>query len=294
MPAGPVDEMPPVRNHQFRPVAESYNPARCDSVKVTLRIAAVQAEASPGEVNHNIAKAVDFIQRASSEKVDVIVFPEAFVTGYDDAAFTGSLPASAELDWLDRVQEAVDVTGLLVILNTALDRGGRSTLTDIVLAPGRAPVLAYDKQHLYDSERRWFTAGDHGCSLSAGDLKLGLSVCYDANFPEHAAAAAFNGAVVYINSGAYFPGGEHRRDLHYAARALDNGMYVVFSGLIGGTHQFIGGSAVFNPLGQRIAHVPTAEGMAIADIDPNLISRIRSEQPMWADRRVSLGEYEHH
>lgn len=205
MPAGPVDEMPPVRNHQFRPVAESYNPARCDSVKVTLRIAAVQAEASPGEVNRNIAKAVDFIQRASSEKVDVIVFPEAFVTGYDDAAFTGSLPASAELDWLDRVQEAVDVTGLLVILNTALDRGGRSTLTDIVLAPGRAPVLAYDKQHLYDSERRWFTAGDHGCSLSAGDLRLGLSVCYDANFPEHAAAAAFNGAVVYINSGAYFP-----------------------------------------------------------------------------------------
>ncbi len=182
-------------------------------MKVILRIAAVQAEASTGGVDHNIAKAVDFIQRASAEKVDVIVFPEAFVTGYDDAAFTGPLPASKDLDWLDPVQQAVDETGMLVVLNTALDRGGSSTLTDIVLAPGSGPVLAYDKQHLYDSERRWFTAGDHGCSLSAGDLKLGLSVCYDANFPEHAAEAAVNGAIVYINSGAYFPGGEHRRDL---------------------------------------------------------------------------------
>ncbi|WP_298744861.1 nitrilase-related carbon-nitrogen hydrolase [uncultured Microbacterium sp.] len=103
-------------------------------MKVILRIAAVQAEASTGGVDHNIAKAVDFIQRASAEKVDVIVFPEAFVTGYDDAAFTGPLPASKDLDWLDPVQQAVDETGMLVVLNTALDRGGSSTLTDIVLS----------------------------------------------------------------------------------------------------------------------------------------------------------------
>lgn len=263
-------------------------------MRVTLRIAAVQAEACTGAVDHNIAKVADFIGRASAEQVDVIVFPEAFVTGYGDAAFTGPLPPSAELDWLAPVQEAVDDTAMLVVLNTALDRGGSRTLTDIVLAPGSAPFLAYDKQHLYDSERTWFTTGNHGCSVSVGGLELGLSVCYDANFPEHAAAAASNGAVVYINSGAYFPGGEHRRDLHYAARALDNGMYVVFSGLIGGTHGFIGGSAVFDPLGRRIAHVPTAEGLAVADIDPGLISRIRSEQRMWADRRIGLGEYEHH
>lgn len=258
---------------------------------MVLRIAAVQAEARTDTVSYNISKALDFIRRAAAKKVNVIVFPEAFVTGYDDAVFTRPLPSSTDLEWLDPIQQAANEEGILVILNTALDRGETRTLTSIVITPGSNPTLAYDKQHIYDSERRWFKAGNHGSSLSAGGVKLGLSICYDANFPEHAAVAASNDVIVYINSGAYFQGGEHRRDLHYAARALDNGMYVVFSGLIGGKNQFIGGSAVFDPLGRRIAHVPTTEGMAIADIDPDLVYRIRSDQRMWADRRVDLGEF---
>lgn len=264
----------------------------CDDDTVSLRIAAVQAEARTGAVEQNISKAAGFIRQAASEQVDVIVFPEAFVTGYDDDAFAGPLPSSRELSWLDPVQEAVDETGMTVVLNTALARDDSRTLTDVVVSPGGSPVLAYDKQHLYDSERTVFTPGNAGFSLAVNGVELGLSVCYDANFPEHAAAAAANNVSVYVNSGAYFPGGEHRRDLHYAARALDNGMYVVFSGLVGGTKGFIGGSAVFDPVGRRIAHVPTREGLAVARIDPAVITQTRAEQRMWTDRRASLGAYD--
>ncbi len=42
--------------------------------------------------------------------VDVIVFPEAFLTGYDQEIFAGALPSAHELSWLDPVQEAVDET----------------------------------------------------------------------------------------------------------------------------------------------------------------------------------------
>lgn len=52
---------------------------------MVLRIAAVQAEARTDTVSYNISKALDFIRRAAAKKVNVIVFPEAFVTGYDDA-----------------------------------------------------------------------------------------------------------------------------------------------------------------------------------------------------------------
>jgi len=272
----------------------SAEPNGCDDAGVTLRIAAVQAEPVVGAVAHNLSKAAALTRAAASHGVEVVVLPEAFTTGYDDEVFAGSLPSADDLRWLGPIREAVDETGVLVVLNTALDRGDRRTLTDVIVVPGGPPVVAYDKQHLYESERRVFTPGDRGFSFTKNGVELALSVCYDANFPEHAAAAATAGAIVYVNSGAYFPGGEHRRDLHYAARALDNGVFVVFSGLVGGAQGFIGGSAVFDPTGRRIAHVSGLEGMAIADIDPAVVDRVRRDQRMWADRRSDLGGHARH
>ena len=261
---------------------------------MSLRIATVQAEAAPGAIDLNLAKARKFISRAAAEGADIVVFPEAFVTGYDDKVFLAPLPTLADLTWLSPVQHVVDETGVVTVLNSALDRGGHRSLTDLVVTPGRPPITEYDKQHLYNRERAIFAAGVRGFSFTLKATELALSVCYDANFPEHAAAAAANGATVYINGGAYFPGGAHRRDLHHAARALDNGMYVVFSGLVGAPSNFIGGSAIFDPLGQRIAHVPTFEGIAIADLDPDVVAQARSDQRMWADRRASLGAHLHY
>lgn len=256
---------------------------------MTVRIATVQAEATPGDLEANLSEAVRWIDLAAEHRADVIVFSEAFTTGYDESAFAGPLPSAADTDWFAPIQRAVDRTGMVAILNTALDRGDRRTLTDVIVAPGRAPLVAYDKQHLYDSERAVFAAGDGGFSFVVNDLRIALSVCYDADFPEHAAAAAAAGADVYVNSGAYFPGGADRRDLHYAARALDNGMYVVFSGLVGAPHDFIGGSAVFDPSGRRIAAVDGVEGLAVDDLGREEITRTRESQRMWADRRDDLG-----
>jgi len=245
-----------------------------------MRVAAVEAEALPGEVERNLEAAVRLIARA---RADLIVFPEAFVTGYDDAVFRGALP-SDDLAWVEPVQRAADECGSVVVLNTALQRG---TLTNVVLAPRAEPWLAYDKQHIYALEREHFTPGERGASFTLAGIECALSICYDANFPEHAAAAAADGALVYLASGAYFPGGETRRDLHYGSRALDNGMYVVFAGLLGAPHDFIGGSAIFDPLGNKIA--TARDGLAIADIDPAQVHAARDSQRMWADRRPTLG-----
>ncbi|MCJ1707242.1 carbon-nitrogen hydrolase family protein [Microbacterium sp. VKM Ac-2923] len=259
---------------------------------MTVRIASVQAEAVPGAVEHNVARAARFVADSSAAAADVVLFPEAFLTGYDKTVFAGVLPHLEHRTWLQPLQTAVDETGVTAVVNTALQAGEHRTLTDLLIVPGRRPHPAYAKQHLHAPEREIFTPGTRGYSFGVGDLRFALSVCYDANFPEHAAAAAAAGATVYLNSGAYFPGGERRRDLHLAARALDNGMYVVYSGLVGAPSDFIGGSAVFDPLGRRIADVTEREGLAIAEIDPALVDEARRDQRMWSDRRTDLGAYE--
>ncbi len=70
-------------------------------------------------------------------------------------------------------------------------------------------------------------------------------------------------------------------------------MYVVFSGLVGAPYDFIGGSAVFDPLGRRVASVEHREGIAVVDIDPELIATVRDDQRMWRDRRPDLGPHRH-
>jgi predicted amidohydrolase len=260
---------------------------------VTLRIATVQAEARPGDVASNALRAAEFVTRAQAERADLVVFPETFLTGYDTDVFAGPLPHIDDPEPFAPIQRSVDRTGTVAIVNCALDHGGHRSLTDVLVIPNRPLIAAYAKQHLYAPERALFSPGTRGFTFTLKGVRIALSVCYDANFPEHAAAAAAAGADVYVNSGAYFPGGEQRRDLHYAARALDNGIYVIFSGLVGAPHDFIGGSAVFDPLGTRIARVDDREGLVVVDIDPFAIASARRQQTMWNDRRSDLGPYAH-
>jgi len=255
-----------------------------------LRVAAVQAQAVPGDLAGNLAATVAWIDQAADRGAALVVFPEAFTTGYDEDVFAGALP-SADLAWCEPVQAAADRTRVVVFLSTPLDHGTHRTLSTVVFRPGRAPVAAYDKQHLDEGEQRLFTPGEHGTTMLVEDVNVALSICYDASFPEHAAQAAVDGADLYVNSGAYFPGGEHRRDLQLAARALDNGLYVVHAGLIGGSHDFVGGSAAFDPEGQVLEQLPAGvEGLLLVDVDRIRIAQVRVEQRMWLYRRSSLGK----
>lgn len=256
-------------------------------------VAAGQAEAAAGELDANVATAVRLARLAGSQGVRLLVLPEAFLTGYDEAVFAGTLPTPEHLagPLLDPLREVSAATGTTVVLSTALQRGEHRVLSSVVVQPGGSVVAPYDKQHLDGAEKDHFTAGGHGASIEVDGLELGLSICYDGCFPEHARAAADDGAVGYLSSVAYFPGGAHRLGLYYAARALENGFYVIVSGLTGrcGSGSFIGGSAVYDPEGRPLARLGEEEGLAIAELDPALVAETRVRHPMHHDHRPSLG-----
>ncbi|WP_418062286.1 carbon-nitrogen hydrolase family protein [Pimelobacter simplex] len=230
-------------------------------------VAALQAEARSGELAHNVATAARLVRQAAAR---VAVLPEAFLTGYDAAAFAAP-PTLATLSGpvLDPLRAAAADAGTTVVASTALAReGGRRTLSLVVVEPDGTTTAPYDKQHLDGDEPDWFVAGDHPATLTVDGRVLGLSICRDGSIPSHAAAAAAAGATVYLASVAYFPGGARRLDVTYAARALDHGLHVVVAGLTRrcGPHTFIGGSAVYAPDATAIVRLGEREGVARADV----------------------------
>jgi predicted amidohydrolase len=231
-----------------------------------VRVAAVQAEAVPGDVEANLAAAARWVRAAADRGAELVVFPEAFTTGYDLDILAGDLPA-ADLRWAAPVQAAVDATGVTAVVNSAMQDRDRRTLSSVVLRPGVEPSAPYAKQNLHGEEAQLFAPGEGPASIEVGGVVVAISVCADADAPAHAAEAAARGADVYLNSGAWFPGAERRRDEQHATRASDNGLYVVFAGLLGAPHDFIGGSAVFDPTGRILDQVaPGVEGLAVAEV----------------------------
>ncbi|MFS3130135.1 carbon-nitrogen hydrolase family protein [Nocardioides sp. Bht2] len=253
-----------------------------------MRIAVGQGTAEAGEIAVNVASSARLARSAADAGAELLVLPEAFLSGYCRASFEAAPPTLAALTVaLTPLAQVARERQLTVVVSTPVQREQSRTLSTVVVRPDGSVSAPYDKQHLSGYEHDYFVAGTHGASISLGTVEAGLAICYDSSFPEHARAAAVDGAVLYAISAAFFPGGGHRRDLYAASRALDNGMYVAFSGLTGscGDEQFIGGSAIYDPEGRCLARLGTDEGVVVAELDPAVVAQTRRDHPMLADLR---------
>lgn len=260
-----------------------------------MRVAAVQAESVAGDVAHNVASAVSWVDAAGQRGAGLVVLPELFLPGYDPGTLRerpDDCDVTADDARLQPLSEAARRHGAAVVVGASV-RSADDTRSLVLLAFSAAGAVsvAYAKQHLWDEERSIFTPGTRGATLDLDDWPLGLGVCYDGCFPEHARAATDAGALAYLCPSAYVVGSEHRRDLYYAARALDNAIYVVMAGLVGrcGSLAFSGGTAVYDPQGRAVARVESGEGLAVADLSRDEIDEARRINPYDRDRPQTLG-----
>lgn len=265
-----------------------------------LTVAAVQARPVPGDVAGNAHAAARLVGRAAGARV--VVLPELFLPAYHPPTL-GADPAGTDVaadpdgrvddPRLDPLRAAARDAGAAVVIGAAVrhpDR--RRTISSLVVDPAGTVTAAYDKQQLWSGERELFDAGRRGATLMVDQWRFGLGICYDGCFPEHGRAAAADGAHGYLCPSGYLAGSAHRRDLYYAARALDNTMFVVFANAVGGTDpwRFNGGAAIYDPEGRPLARgADTGEDVLVASLDPGVLADTRAAHTMLLDRLPDAG-----
>ncbi|MEM6514484.1 MAG: carbon-nitrogen hydrolase family protein [Pseudomonadota bacterium] len=224
-----------------------------------MRIAAVQLRSVPGDVAANTERHLLAAATAARESVQLVVFPELSLTGYEPT-MADDLALSLDDPQLDRFLRASTDLGLILAIGIPMRADGKPTITQAFFQPADEPLI-YSKQHLHDDELPFFQTGKPPIYLEHGAERLVPAICYEALLPEHIEQSAGLGATTYLASVAKPAEAVERAHADFPDVARRHGFSIVMCNAVGPSDNFnsAGGSAVWNKDGACLAMASETE-----------------------------------
>jgi len=269
-------------------------------MKLTIGLAQISPRL--GDVQANLGKHLEFVERAAGQGVQLLVFPELSLTGYmlqdlvhevaclpGDPLFVPLLEASHKLD--------------LIVGFAERDVRGRLFTAGVYLAQGRI-VHVHRKVYLptygmFD-EGRDFDWGEEVRAFDTRFGRAGLLICEDFWHASPPYLLWLDRAdLLLLTSASPGRGMDHRgklgssRFVELVNQAYANlfGCFVVHVNRVGFEDgvNFWGGSTVFGPDGELIAQAPYfEEALLVTTLDLSALRRARARLPLLRDERPEL------
>jgi len=249
-----------------------------------MRIGHCQLDSKCGDFEANLGKVIQGLERADRDRVEVLCFPECFLTGYPDteeparkSAF--ATDSSQMLKVLDRTARfhATAIVGFNEL------RGKDLYNTAAVLHKGHI-LGTYSKCSAYQSFHK---QGRDFPVFERSGVKFGVIICSDGGYIEPARILALKGAKVifaphynYITKEYLLTHFQEVRADH-VARAIENRVYFVRGNNVNlgkdpGITRYdgvgYGDSYIVDPYGEIVVRSRRfREDFIFADIDPNMV-----------------------
>ena len=245
----------------------------------SFNLGLAQIKTRLGDVRANLDKHLAYIDEAAKRDVDVLVFPELSLTGYvlQDLVPTVAHKPSAE-DPVFKELLAASRDRAIDLVVGFVDEDARSRFFIGAAYISRGEVVhvhhkVYLPTYTMFHDGRFFAWGDSVRAFDTRFGRFGVLICEDAWFPEPAAAARAQGAqiLLVLNASPYHQGKRADRAAVLGARALENGVPLVYCNLIGGQDDllFDGQSMLFAADGSLTACAPAfAEHLLLIDVHP--------------------------
>ncbi len=252
-----------------------------------MRIAAVQHDIVWEDPPATLAHLDDHVVRAAATGADLVVLTEMFATGFSMATDRTAQPEDGQIvTWMRRTAAT---HGIHLAGSVAIDPGDGGMPVNRLLVVGPERVEArYDKIHpfSYSGEHERFRAGSEPTTVTLGEFRFGLTVCFDLRFADlyWQLAADVDAYLVVANWPASRR--EHWQRL-LPARAIENQAYVIGVNRVGrgGSLDYLGDSCIIDPLGETLAAASRVETILVADLDRAKVADTRTSYPFMADRR---------
>jgi predicted amidohydrolase len=270
--------------------------------KTAIRVGLAQIDARLGEVEANLDRHLAWIERAKSEGVELLLFPELSLTGYRLLHLTPRValqPATSPV--IAKLAAAAPAMSVVVGCVEEDERG--FLFNSALLLQDGALALTHRKLYLPTygifQEGRFFSEGSRLALPRIAGHSFGLLICEDFWHSDPAERLARAGAKLIalvsaspgrIGAEAMPPSQEAWESLTRAS-ALLNTCWVLYCGRVGweeGTF-YTGGSHIVRPGGEVLARAPYLdEHLLVADIDLREVDRLRWRLPILAAERSDI------
>ena len=252
---------------------------------MNLRLAACQILTSH-DVNKSAAKIIEWIEKAASAGVDIVVFPEAALCGYASGKdYWNAADPEAFVAAENKILYEAGKVDMAVVLGTAHWEGKALFNSLLIIDRGGQVKGRYAKTHLAE---QWPQPGRKLPIYTLAGVPSCFIVCHDVRYPELVRLPAMAGAQICCfcsnESGLL---SEYKLNAYRAmpvSRATENGIFLIMANApadaenIAGKSQSHGNSKIIDPDGKIVIEASHfEERLVVADVD---LDR--------ADRRVAI------
>lgn len=270
--------------------------------------AAVQIAIKPDDIDYNMDKIVKWLYKAAEEhKAELIVFPETITTGFAPGCSPEEL--WDKVDYVpgkltEPVAKAAADKGVYVVLPT-YERGEKRGVvynTAVLIGPDGKIIGKYSKTHLFPTERirggGWTTPGKKVEVFETDLASIGITICYEGDFPELSRMLAVKGAEVIVRPSALLRSYDIW-EMTNMARAYDNHVYMIGVNCLGPDAEenyYFGHSMIVSPIAQKLALARGTEEIISYKLDSDPLKHVTygAKSPMIFDHLEdrNIGVYE--
>jgi predicted amidohydrolase len=256
-----------------------------------MRIAISQTQSQHGHIETSLAVMRQTAAAALAQEAELVIFPEMFLTGYNIGAAVFKLAEPVDGPSSQKAAAIARTAGVALLYGYPERDGDTVYNSALLIDRNGRPVVNCRKTHLYgDGEKRLYAAGDSLVTAELDDLKIGILICYDVEFPEAVRTLSLAGAhLIVVPTALMEPLGLVARTV-VPARAYESQVYVAYANLCGKEKNitYCGLSGIVGPDGHEIARAGKNEELLAADIDPATVAAVRKSNPILAERRPQL------
>lgn len=272
-----------------------------------FRVALVQYQARGKSIGENTEKACELIRQAAKEQADMVLFPECFLTTYQFPQVCETLPPLEKIwehpefaAWRERAMTEQDphlkkICTLAAQLQIGVVITGFSAGQHLpcnsawVIGRDGGRLMKYSKVHTCDfSLERYLEGGDGFPVCTFDDIRIGVMICYDREYPESARQLMLGGAELILVPNDCGTMGPRLREL--SVRAMENMVGIAMANAPGDQK---GCSCAYDPMvwgedglamdNEKFVADPSFEGLVCVEFDMEAIRQYR--------QREDLGKY---
>lgn len=240
-----------------------------------MKISAAQIQPVKGDILKNIENHILLIEAAVNKNVDLIIFPELSITGYEP-----ELAEQLSIDYkdpiLDVFQKTADENKISITVGMPTKFNNQLLISSIIFQPEKEREV-YSKQNLFPTETGIFSKGSSFCQLEILQNKIALAICYDLSDPMNSLEAFRMGSNIYTASVLNSVNGiddDLVKLSDIAAKYHMNVLMANFSGESGG-YQCAGKSSVWSTDGSLLGQLNSEdEGILILNTDNGQVEKI--------------------